>query len=233
MAIRRNKKKWRKKRRFTRRKRRFHKPRKSLPLNGFPTKIMVRHKYATTIGLDAPTGGIATYSFRCNSMYDPDRTGIGHQSRGFDEFAVNYNHYTVVGSVIKATPIGPANRQLPTDAASCFGITIQSDDTFPYSNYTDLCESRFAGAGKPVPYQLQRKYSATRKFSAKKYFGVKSIVGIVPYRGNSTGDPSTMEQAYFIVWQASPVLDDVEITNFLIEICKFIIRLNPKIKIYV
>ena len=189
---------------------------------------MVRHKYCTTIGLDPGTGTIATYSFRTNSMYDPDRTGIGHQPRGFDQYAVNYNHYTVIGSKIKVSPCGPQNRNDPTDAMSCFGITIQSDDTFPYSDYTDLCESRFAGAGRIVPFQNQKKVSALKKFSTKKYFGVKSCVGLVPYRGNSAGDPSTMEQAYFVVWQTSPVADDVDITNFLVEIEYLAVWTEPK-----
>lgn len=212
------KKKWNKKRRIPR----------SLPLNGFPTKVLVKHKYATTIGLDPGTGTIATYSFRTNSMYDPDRTGIGHQPRGYDQYALNYNHYTVVGSKIKVTPMGPLNRNAPSDPLSCFGITIQSDDTFPYSDYTDLCESRFAGAGKMVPYQNDKKVSAYKRFSTKKYFACKSIVGNVPYRGNSTGDPSTMEQAYYVVWQTSPVAADIEITDFLVELEYLAVWSEPK-----
>jgi hypothetical protein len=36
------------------------------------------------------------YIFNLNSLWDPDRTGIGHQPYGFDNLALLYNRYRVI-----------------------------------------------------------------------------------------------------------------------------------------
>lgn len=50
-------------------------------------------KYSTNITTNAVTG---QYVFNLNSLFDPDRTGIGHQPYGFDNLALLYNRYRVI-----------------------------------------------------------------------------------------------------------------------------------------
>lgn len=39
--------------------------------------------------------------FRLNSLYDPDYTNVGHQPRGFDNFAAMYSNYIVLGAKVE------------------------------------------------------------------------------------------------------------------------------------
>lgn len=61
-------------------------------LQPFPNRYICKQKYSTTISTNA--GG--QYVFNLNSLWDPDRTGIGHQPYGFDNLALLYNRYRVI-----------------------------------------------------------------------------------------------------------------------------------------
>lgn len=51
---------------------------------------------ATTLGV-----GFQTYTFRCNSLFDPDLTGTGHQPLRYDQLAAMFNSYRVRGATLK------------------------------------------------------------------------------------------------------------------------------------
>jgi len=56
-----------------------------------PDRIMVKLPYETTVQL---TGAITVdHIMNTNSLFDPDRTGAGHQPMGFDTWSVIYNRY--------------------------------------------------------------------------------------------------------------------------------------------
>lgn len=63
-------------------------------LQPIPQRFIVKHKYADTVSTIAGSG---IYAFNLNSMWDPDRSGIGHQPYGRDTFASLYNKYRVIG----------------------------------------------------------------------------------------------------------------------------------------
>lgn len=67
----------------------------SVPLTGFPDKIWTDLAYNTQ-GRTNP--GVVAYAdnvFDLNNLFDPERTGTGHQPREFDSFAALYLHYRV------------------------------------------------------------------------------------------------------------------------------------------
>ena len=72
-------------------------------LGGFPRKKFVKLRYADTFDLNAHTGSYDVKSFRCNSLHDPDKSGVGHQPAGFDRWAAVYEAHCVIGSKISAT----------------------------------------------------------------------------------------------------------------------------------
>lgn len=82
--------------------------RKSYPTHGtvgaprpFPTRLVARLQYATTVSVTSSLTGIGNYIFACNSIYDPDTSSTGHQPYGHDTYANIYNQYTVLSSRIK------------------------------------------------------------------------------------------------------------------------------------
>lgn len=58
-------------------------------------------RYSTQVVIEvAGTGVISGQSFRANSCWDPDQTGIGHTCLGYNVWSKLYNHYIVEGSTI-------------------------------------------------------------------------------------------------------------------------------------
>ncbi len=71
-----------------------------------PPKLRAKLRYATGsiyTSVDVPAASLYIYNLRGNSVYDPDYDGVGHQPRGFDQYAALYSHYEVVASHITMT----------------------------------------------------------------------------------------------------------------------------------
>jgi len=203
----------RRRRRKPKRKTRRRRVRKSLPLNGFPTSMVVKHRYNQIITLNPNTGTIGHNIFSANGMYDPDLTSsiYGHSVRGFDQWSSHYNHYTVIGSKITVRPCGP-NTSTSSNAVACkYGIVLDDDASIftgsLYNTYTDMAESRFAGGGRSLAKDLVNSKGVTKTFSAKKFFKVAGG-GVMQtlYRGDASHNPS--EPACYGVWACSPQMDD-------------------------
>lgn len=79
---------------------------------GIPDVAVTRLQYNDVISL---TGTTAQYTFRANSLFDPDFTGTGHQPTYFDQYIASYERYRVVGCSIA---ISVVNRSF-TDPAMC------------------------------------------------------------------------------------------------------------------
>jgi len=60
-----------------------------------PRWMYCKMKYCDQFLVALVTGQVADQAFRANSLFDPDRTGTGHQPRGFDQLTPMYNRYRV------------------------------------------------------------------------------------------------------------------------------------------
>lgn len=70
----------------------------------FPPVKLYHLRYNADLTLSSPvaSGQFGTeHVFRLNSLFDPDKTGTGHQPYGFDALAVAYNRYKVVGATVE------------------------------------------------------------------------------------------------------------------------------------
>lgn len=173
-----------------------------LPLGGFPNRLMVRLKYVENIPLSPGVGGIAHQSFRANSLFDPNFTGIGHQPSNYDRLTAIYDRYTVVSSKINCFIYsGNNNVVLP----GLLALHTSEDGT-------DLTTAHASGGIENVIEQPRtsrsikhlgdmttagRNVLMSQTFSAKKFFGTKSIVGESPYSADIATNPS--EGAFFEV----------------------------------
>ena len=54
-------------------------------LQPVPSRYICKMKYSTNVATDIN----GQYIFNLNSLYDPDRTGTGHQPYGFDNLALS------------------------------------------------------------------------------------------------------------------------------------------------
>lgn len=73
--------------------------RKTILPNKFKTNLL----YGSNLRSMSTTLGPATYTWRANSINDPDESGIGHQPRGHDQFETLFRKYLVIGSSIEVT----------------------------------------------------------------------------------------------------------------------------------
>ncbi len=62
-----------------------------------PVYIMSPQRYSEVLTFTLVSGAVQSYSFRANSLFDPDRTGTGHQPLGFDQLSALYNRYCAYG----------------------------------------------------------------------------------------------------------------------------------------
>lgn len=85
----------------------------------FPAQAKALMRYSQVISLNPVTGIPAPYLFRCNSIFDPDYTGLGHQPYGHDTYATIYNHYSVPKATITMTPASSTN--------AIYGISLVDD----------------------------------------------------------------------------------------------------------
>lgn len=87
-----------KRKRIMRKPRRFQKKQGTTLVNTslrpIPARFITKHKYAEAVTVSA--AGIAGYKWNLNSLFDPNRSGIGHQPYGYDQLAALYNRYRVI-----------------------------------------------------------------------------------------------------------------------------------------
>lgn len=115
------------------RRRRFAKRRQALTnvnrsLQPIPNRYICKMKYATSVVTNA--GG--QYVFNLNSLFDPDRTGIGHQPYGYDTLSSMYNRYRVISCGWRIqNPVGVSGGAITTAClpSNDVGITwLQTDE---------------------------------------------------------------------------------------------------------
>lgn len=170
---------------------------RALGLYSIPQRQMCELTYAQSSYLTSAPNVIATQLFRANSIYDPDRTGVGGQPMGRDEMMALYNKYCVVSAKITVRFWSQAiNEQYQ----SLVGILTTSEAGVTNTDPRAMIESKRglwtmmnmrADSGSAV--------ALTHYFSAKKFFGLKDIADNTDDIGGSAATNAS-RPADFVVW---------------------------------
>lgn len=94
-------------------------------LHPIPSRYITKMKYCDNFTMPTALSGLNTYRFNLNSIFDPNRTGVGHQPYGHDTLQTMYNRYRVIScsyviSVVANATINcavlPANEEISPSA---------------------------------------------------------------------------------------------------------------------
>lgn len=157
------------------------------PKTGFPKQLRIRHRYVDNITLVSTTGALASQSFRCNGMFDPDYTSTGHQPLYFDQLSAIYNHFTVLNSKITVKFYTVTSAVVPMSVA----MFINDDATVTPSGPAAQAEQSSARFGM-VPGGANQQLTLTSKWSATQAFGPGALSD-PNLQGNSAGDPTEQQ----------------------------------------
>jgi len=150
----------------------------------FPSRVTAILRYNETVTI-TPTAGLAGhYLFSCNSIFDPNVTGTGHQPYGRDSYAAIYNHYKVNSSTIVITPTENFDGMI--------GCTI-TDDTSVNSSFDTVKEVKNtvmkAMGANGTPEKVVQYYNKNQVFGDSESVANGASFGSGP-----------SEQSYFDVW---------------------------------
>lgn len=176
-------------------------------LQPIPARYICKMKYSSFVRTDLA----GQYLMNLNSVYDPDRSGLGHQPYGFDTLSTLYNRYRVIacGWVIQRAA-GTAEASAPT----LVGCMPSNDPGINFSNFDYLRENPRA------KWVLQNPGAQVNTLRGKSY--IPSLVGRTraqymaddSYQANVLSNPTENAILYIQTNSAvtqEPVIADVSV----------------------
>lgn len=150
--------------------------------SGLGTKRAVKLVYcedATNIGGTA-VGAIGVYTFRLNSFYDPNLSGLGHQPLGYDQISVLYEKYIVMSCRFKIVLNNTSDSQ---DAVVGYQVSDQSGSGSVFTSCVEQGQSSWT--------VLSRKGSGAAHCQFIGYADIPSIMGktYAQYLGDNEFQP--------------------------------------------
>lgn len=211
-------------RRSTRRRRRTRRMRRTrlyrpIPI-GIPQSQIVKLRYNDTSLQLNPSGLTpADYVFRCNSIYDPNYTALGHQPMWHDLYSQMYRYYTVLGSKITVRFVNDLDNNLLVGVYKSeltSGITTSEAITENKASRYKYLTTRSANASCTI----------TDKFSAKRWFRAPVDTKQRTLFGNNPD-----QVAYWHVWAEDSFKNDISAIAFSVTI-EYIVKFsNPLVEV--
>lgn len=210
---------FRRNRRYRRRRRtrRFNSFRRVRPLafrsTGRRDTTQTKLVYSDIFSLN-PAGGAAAYQvFNANSLFDPDKTGVGHQPRGFDELSALYHRYRVLASKMSIV----VSNSTATPVTVCVG---RKNDSVTFATLSDVLEF------PTTRWKIVNSNSAGVKlrvgFVGTKQFGRRYLTDDF-FQAQITASPTEAPE-FFVYCFASDGTSDPGAIDFTVRIeyyCKF------------
>jgi len=138
------------------------------------TKIHMKYAEDINVNVGGTLGN--NYLFRCNSVFDPNATGAGHQPMGHDQYANFYKRYTVVGAkiTVRFCANTVSGSTVDPNAITNVGITTIDDTGSNIISPSEFMENNRTTYGLIQPQRPS--HTITKYFSAKEFFGIKNVV---------------------------------------------------------
>lgn len=169
---------------------------KSSPVGDRTNSRIVHFRYCTADAITYPTSGIIEKrNYRCNSIWDPDQTRVGHKASPYDDWYLKYNHYTVLASTIKVEILG-------ADIAAAEPTQVMvflNDDlsTIP-TTWNALLESGRRVASRTFGGGVDKVKPIIMSYYPKSFHGVKDVADNTDHLG-ATMTTNPAEEAYFTI----------------------------------
>lgn len=150
---------------------------------------MQKLRYVEQLALTSSAGLPAYYQFRCNGIYDPNYTGIGHQPNRHDQLALFYERYIVVGATIKIQFCGQY-QQAATNMPYILALYLDDNASADLSILGDIENGK-------CKYKLINDTTSIRGtmksyFNSKKFFNLTNLKDNWSHFGALFGaDPSS------------------------------------------
>lgn len=179
-------------------------------LNPIPQRMIVKHKYATTVNPGFIGSPETLHQFNLNSMWDPDRTGIGRQPYGRDTYALLYSKYRVISCSWRVAG-------LPSNSARVIQVAVvPTNQSSPAINMAEVRElprckyviqqpnapQQFCSGKTYIPSLMGRtkaQYMADDTYAAAISASPSELALLNIYAGSFTDDNITGESVYFNV----------------------------------
>lgn len=182
---------------------------------GFPSEKIVRMRYSQHITLNPGLASYDKYTFRANSIFDPDWSGAGHQPLGHDQWQTFYKNYVVIGSKLTAHIL----QDVSASEGIIFTGNVDRDTTVSgdYNNVIENGKSRYilrSGTANQSP--TVNKF--VLKYSPKKFWNVTDLKDNQDHIGANFGNNPTDTAFYNLVLYPLSVATDPATYEILVTI---------------
>lgn len=196
-----------------------------------PDRLIVKLPYSENIVLSTGTSGQGmTYTWNLNSIYDPNRTGVGHQPLGYDQWNTFYNKYRVFKVAYELTATSTwVNNTAQTDAGTQCGLLASNN--VPTGTFTD-------GSFYEQPHCVKFSLGASAGMGSKTIRGVIDLPTIagrpsVAYIGDDRYDATfgyNPQEVMCLTFGAQPNWNGQDLNMALtIRLVYFVELFDPKI----
>lgn len=164
---------------------------------GFADQCYVRLKYAEELKLGDGLSPVLYYSFRGNSLFDPNYTATGHQPLYFDQYAAIYERYRVMGAKITIDIINASG------ASAAYFVLNANTDFSITTNTATLLEQTKSTISKVIPIAQRIPIRIKMYQSTRKVLGLnKTQIFDQDYGATVSTNPV---QAWYFNWLGSSV----------------------------
>lgn len=175
--------------------------------------VKMRYCHRNLIALNVGNQHYSQIAFRANNIFDPYRTGVGHNPYGYKQWQALYQHYIVMKSKITCKfeyVDNNYNQDQEAHAAVIVGMALLEDSSSQFDNYRTLSTS--AKQEQPLTVWSTIGHPTSGKntallcynYRAKKFWRTK-VMSDAAQQGNMNGTSQPTKAAAWSIWMTNDV----------------------------